>query len=277
MDEATSDVYLSLLASAGIVVGRDEWNACHGATAPPVEPIDDPCDGHPTFPFRPVDWIDDVPCFSRRQFDTCDPETLGYDVYFVKEISEADARACVPTWEQEAAWRRFKRPPHRYSRLYRLRRTLAYSIGAAGDLPPGHERIRLPAKIRTSRRHIYNHVRKQLRDLFKGTHRASRYYASIPYLIATLTNRRWHVSTGQWSAIMADAGRLHYAFDRLVKAGRLKRRRFPKMQFVVLKLMQRHKVVPPYHVPWARTSIKRRQLATLTGSLDNAVETPPCP
>lgn len=263
--DVSDHAYLELLASVGVTVTLDEWKATHDR---PIDLIPDH-PGEAVFPLRPVAWTDDhVPCFSRRQYDMVRPEDVGYDCYQIHETTPSDASPVALSYADELELKRHARPVHRYNRLYRLKRTLAFTIGCAGVLPPDPLPT-IAVDVLMSRRRIYNHVRKLLRTQYKGTVHASLYYASIPYIIAQLTNRRWKVTTTQFASVLDLATKLHFAFNALVRTGGTARHRFPKMQFVILQLLDRFHIVPPYRVPWARTSIKRRQLASLVSELNS--------
>jgi hypothetical protein len=267
------DPYIDLLETVGVVVSPDEWEVLHAWRTRTTDVPDVPA----PFPHLPVDPVsydtdarrDAVPVFTRSQCNECAPEVFGWDRYRVIEDREA-AWTVKPSYEQEVSWKRWHRPIHRYDRPYRIRRTLLHVIGQDGTCPPdllAFLKARLPVDLVLSRS-IYERVRSFLKK-----HRWVHLYASIPYIVSQLGGSRWRVTGTQYQRVYADALQLHRLFDLFRSQDRLGlRRRFPKMQFVILRLLHRHGVVPPYFMPWARTYIKRRQLRTLLITL----ETQPC-
>lgn len=256
--------YLQLLKELGIDVTQDEWNAAqpleHQITPPPPPPS--------KLPDVPLYTTNGHPTFSRSQIDQCAPEVFGFQFYDVVEDAEA-AHPLVLSYDDEQYYRANYRPIHRYSRSYRLRWTLAHVVGHVGQAPSSilqhlHELVQKePLKIHGRGAHDF------VRTALKAIHGGSRYYLSIPWLIKRLGGPKWVLSDATYMQILQVADTLHRAFDRLRQQGVLSsRKRFPKMEYVLLKIIDAHGVPPPYKVPWARTSIKRRQLATLVTTLE---------
>lgn len=266
------DPHLQLLRELGIHLSREEWEAAHPELSPTWEK------GEPTLlPVKPHHYDpptaenpDPLPVFTSSQVAWCDPECYGWTQYEVVE-DEATAHPFCLSYDDERYYRANHRPVHRYSRPYRLRWTLAHVVGHVGKLPDElHRRLkeevaRHPHVIEG--RGAYEWVRHRLKA--EG---ASQLYLSIPMIVRVLGGPRWKVSERQYGSVLADALALHKTFDALARSGRLVRRRFPKMQFVLLRLLDRHGVAPPYRVLWARTSIKRRQLRRFLRRLDRIVD-----
>lgn len=258
-----TDTYLELLNELGIEVDAAAWAetqkefAAGPREAPP-----------PTLlPVKPDHYAaGGLPVFTSSQVAWCDPEVYGWDDYEVVE-DEATAHPYVLSWTDEQYYWGNRRNVHRYSRLYRVRWTLGHVVGHLGKLPPGteaHLRDRLreePGAVHG--RGAYEWVRRRLKETGE-----SALYLSIPYAVRQLGGPRWKVTDAQYNAVLEDAYALCKTFDALRKAGRVGRRRFPKIQYVLLRLLDRHGVAPPYKVLWARTSIKRRQLRGLLARLD---------
>ena len=253
-----TDPYLELLAAVGIHIDPAEWNAAHPLWSEPRGPT--------KLPTHPIGFDEDAyPIFSRSQIDECAPEVFGFDTYTVVEDPDA-AHPYALNYEDELHWYRWHRPIHRYSRPYRIRRALAHVVGCCGPLPPPEIQEALRADLDENAlrsRGVYNSVRALLK---KGRH--TRFYASIPYIITQLGGPHWKVSTEQYARVLEDAIQLHrlFEFRKPDLHGRL---RFPKIQFVLLRLLDRHRVAAPYNVPWARTFIKRRQLCGLVTQLES--------
>jgi hypothetical protein len=263
--------YLDLLKELGIEVSTEQWNAAH--TDDTRHYISPPPSPPPLLPTKPaLGYIDGHPIFTRSQIDQASPEVFGFQFYDVVE-DEPAAHPWVLSYDDEQYYRANYRPIHRYSRSYRLRWTLAHVVGHVGQAPDTVLNVvRTALAAQPSRIHCrgaHDFVRTQLKTLPHG----SKYFLSIPWIIRRCGGPRWQISDRVYMDVLRDAEGLHRAFDNLRQQGVLeKRRRFPKMEYVLLRLLDFHGVSSPYKVPWARTSIKRRQLAVLVSSLAN----PPC-
>jgi hypothetical protein len=251
------DPILQLLHEQGIDVDPSEWITLDprpGGYSP--RPRYDP----PPLPTQPCYYDeDDLPVFTKSQLNNCAPEVFGYERYSIVEDAEA-AHPFGLNYADEVHWRRWHRPIHRYDRPYRIRRTLAFVTGYDCQAVPEDVLRQLKRYVTTADLmswHIYDRVRALLKRW-----RLAPWYSSIPHIIVRLGGPRWRVSTDQFRRVSEDALTLHRRFDHFRRQERLQgnRRRFPKMQFVLLRLLDRHGVHPPYRVPWARTYIKRRQL-----------------
>jgi hypothetical protein len=268
------DPYIGLLDSVGVVVSPEEWQLLHAWRTREATPDPVPSSRLPVDPL----WYDTdasrdpLPVFTRSQCDECAPEVFGWDRYRVIEDRES-TWPLQASYEQEVSWKRWHRPIHRYDRPYRIRRTLLHVIGYSGVCPPdllAFLKQRLP-QDRLLSRSIYERVRGLLK-----AHRWVHMYASVPYIIKCLGGPRWNVTGEQYLKVYADALQLHRLFELFRSQNRLgTRRRFPKMQYVVLRLLHRHGVVSPFFMPWARTYIKRRQLRILLTALEDQPCYPP--
>lgn len=251
------NTYLTLLAGLGIDIPVEVWNDTHG-----IEP--EPQPQHPIS--REPQYFDenDTPVYTASQLDWNRPEDVGVHDFIVVE-DDFHAHPFALNYHDEIYYRANHRPKHRYSRPYRIRWTFSHLIGLTGKLPQGvRQRLLNSVTGETLQgRNAHEWVRSCLK---KWGHKEL--YLSVPYIVARLGGPKWRVSTKQTMAVYDDAIRLHTVFDALRKQGRLGRQRFPKMQYVLLKLLDRHGVVAPYRVPWARTCIKRRQLRDFLTRLD---------
>lgn len=277
---AAQNTYLTLLSELGIDIPPEEWADCHPPSDP--EPLTTP-----RLPCRPAGWDGELPVFTSSQVAWCDPDHYGFHRYEVVEDDEA-AHPLALSYADERYYAANHRPVHRYSRPYRLRWTLCHVIGHLGKFPgilEGWLRDRLETSGRPEvigTRNAYEWVRTQLRSPAArsrfGRGWPQRMYRSIPLIVRELGGPRWTVTPDQFAAVVEDALQLHRTFDALRRADKLGRQRFPKMQYVLLRLLDRHGVAPPYRVLWARTCIKRRQLGRLlhrlqdVGALPHLVE-----
>ena len=256
-----TNTYLELLRELGIDIPEADWNRIHGIEPEPTRPKH-PSNREPLY----VDETDGIPVYTASQLEWNLPEHDGVVDYRVVE-DDYHAHPFALNYHDELYYRANYRPRHRYSRPYRIRWTLSHLIGSTGKLPPGvADRLRNtlppPGDVLHSRS-AHEWVRTCLKKW-----RHTELYLSVPYIVARLGGPRWRVSSRQVRDVYDDAIRLHTVFDTLRKQGRLGRQRFPKLQYVLLKLLDRHGVVPPYRIPWARTSIKRRQLRDFLTTLD---------
>jgi hypothetical protein len=254
------DSWLDLLKSVNVDISREDWAEHH--------PQPEVAEARTEPGMDPVFVHDDVPYFSAAQVDWCDPSVFGHEDFGVVEDADS-AHPMVLSWADEQYYRANYRAKHRYSRPYRLRWTLAHVVGYYGKcnadvLAQLRERQAGERKDVMRTRGAYEWVRKQLALLGQ-----SKLNLSIPSLVRRLGGPSWRVTSAQYYAVLDDAERIHRAFERDKGA----RKRFPKMQYVLLRALDRHGVVPPYFVRWARTSIKRRQLADCLAVLDDE---PPC-
>lgn len=243
--------YLDLLAELGIVIPEQEWNEAHNITPEeprqPHEPVD-------------IDSVSGLPVFTTAQLEWCEPEQYGYDKYQVIE-DELTAHPFALDYDQELYYAaNYNNAIHRYSRQYRLRWVLGHLVGQLGKAPKDVEQ-RLRAELCREgsdvlwTREAYEWVRGRLRKW-----KLSQLYLSVPHIVSRLGGARWRVSLKQYTQVVEEATRLHKIFDSMKRQGKLQRQRFPPLLFVLLYLLDRHGVMPPYRIPWARTLIRRREL-----------------
>ncbi|KAI8998452.1 hypothetical protein BC832DRAFT_542167 [Gaertneriomyces semiglobifer] len=256
-----SNTYLSMLAELGIEVSPDEWNSAHNV------PNDPAPRSPPLLPSEPAYYDSDddhLPIFTSSQIAWCDPEPFGYHRYCVVEDEET-AHPMVMDYQDEQQWKMNRQRTHHYDRLYRIRRTFFQLLGhATTKLPPTLEsdlKKHIHGSLLMSR-NIYEVIRKYLKQ-----RKLPHLYPAIPLLISRLGGPRWNVPYHKVQLVLEDAFQLHRTFDYLKKQGSLGRQRFPKVQYVVLMLLHRHTILPPYRIPWARTSIKRKQLSQLLSNM----------
>lgn len=249
-----SNAHLQLLAELGIDIPESTWNSVHDI----VPPEDEPIYYTTTLPTQPHHWEDDLPVFTSSQLEWAQPEVFGFDRYQVIEDNVA-AHPLVLSYDDEQYYWGNHRPIHRYSRPYRLRWTLGHILGWSGKLEKEVEE-RLRQRLTQTPdvifgRKAFEWVRAQLKK-----DRLTQLYMSIPYIVHRLGGPRWRVSFDVYEKVYGDALKLHHTFQQLFHQKLIRRQRFPKMQYVLLRLLDAHGVVPPYRVLWARTVIKRRQL-----------------
>jgi hypothetical protein len=162
-------------------------------------------------------------------------------------------------YEQELHFKLNHRRIHRYDRCYRFRWTFAHQIAADGKAPAyclSLLRKQISQADLHSRR-AYECVRRSLKKLD-----AAKLYISIPLIIKALGGPSWVISHKQMRQISKKTKFFNRACARIGNEGqlycrifntlaeRLKRKRFPKMQFIMMHLFHKHGVVTPYKVYW---------------------------
>ncbi len=250
------DGWLALFAELGLDVDADEWRAANPQLYPSPPPAS------PTLPSAPHHYDKDgTPIFTSEQIEWGMPEQFGHTTYLVAETARS-AHPFALDYNDEVAVAINHKRAHIYDRYYRMRWTFEHMVGCHGNVTPlelDEIRGRIdPSVVQT--RGVYEHIRKTIKRL-----RWPHLYISIPHIIRQLGGSSWTVRNEQAYSILRQAKTLHHYFN--VQKGKLGRQRFPKLQYVLLRLMDLHEIVPPYKVPWARTSVKRRQLGALFAQL----------
>lgn len=202
---------------------------------------------------------DGVPVFSNLQIDDYGlPEYWGYEVYRVSESREANLVTDYKM-EQELFFRKI----HRYSRVARFKVCLFNILGERGIIP---QMVRTMVKnyLKPTSKDKWNDTRKILKHFKQQKH-----YDQIPSILRCLSYGRCFPSLTclQFEALITDFMNLSEKFDRTKK--KYKRRYFPNIRFIVLKLLELHGITPIYPIPLVRTSRKLKSLQELWGLLIN--------
>lgn len=202
------------------------------------------------YPMKPVRMDPDgVPVFTNHQIDDYGfPEHWGYEMYRI--VENRDTMDMKTDFKMETSY--YKRPIHRYCRRIRFMNTLHQLLGDKGKVPDwviGIVQTYLkPGDVWNLTRNILKHYRLRL------------YYNRIPFIVQqiTKTNSTKPVHSEQYEAIMKDFDRFCYLFDQHKET--LKRKYFPNMRFMALKLMEKHGIEMNYSIPLTRTHRKRKDL-----------------
>lgn len=202
---------------------------------------------------------DGVPVFSNLQIDDYGlPEYWGYEVYRVLESREANLVTDYKM-EQELFFRKI----HRYSRVARFKVCLFNILGERGIIP---QMVRTMVKnyLKPTSKDKWNDTRKILKHFKQQKH-----YDQIPSILRCLSYGRCFPSLTclQFEALINDFMHLSEKFDRTKKT--YKRRYFPNIRFIVLKLLELHGITPIYPIPLVRTSRKLKSLQELWALLIN--------
>jgi hypothetical protein len=154
---------------------------------------------------------------------------------------------------------------HRYDRVYRLKVTLSNLCGLTGTPPKwlmNYINTELKIKILNKPNKAYMIIYTYLRKKKWG-----KFYYCIADIIYQITKIRWKINYEIYEKIINSFLVLHNTFKYY--SNRLKRIRFPKMQFVCLILLELENIKQPYYIPLAKT---KRRLANLKNLFDNLQE-----
>jgi hypothetical protein len=201
---------------------------------------------------------------AERSKKTVYPE---YEDYYVYEDPIPIFKLENNYWERSQA----KRATHFYSRTVRFRSYLYHIIGSLGTTPdiPISEilaDIELKRRIQTNPSEAYELVYEYLR---KRKRRKS--YISIPWIINCLGGPRWKISYEILSRVETKFIILHTNFNNL-KTKIFNRIRFPKLQYVVLRMLLDEGVEFPYNIPLTRTQKRQTNLDVIYHTMKRDIE-----
>lgn len=195
---------------------------------------------------------DGINIFTTRQIDDYGmPELWGYTKYQVIEIRDNFVSDYKIEQERQFTF------THRYSRIDRFKVTLLNLLGERGNIPD-YVLTMVKTYLKPDSVDKWNDTRKLLKHFKK-----SRYYDNIPLILKQLKYVRCfpELKYSQIHLIMSDFQRISSFFEQHKHT--YKRRYFPNMRFVVLKLLQKYGFTPAYPIPLVRTERKRKTLEAL--------------
>lgn len=207
---------------------------------------------------KPIRYEGKVAVFSNLDIDDYGmPELYGFTNYIVVESREA---VLVTDYKMEHSYDLI--PIHRYSRLSRFKTTLLRLVGEKSNVP---EYIINAVRI---------YLKKDSTDLWNDTRKIlkcykwSKYYDYIPAILARLNLCRMLKITGfKIEEIVQDFQLLVTKFESCKHL--YKRRYFPNIRFIVLKLLELHGCLHDYPIPFVRTDRKLLSLTLLWNQLVN--------
>jgi hypothetical protein len=257
--------YLQLLRSVGVPIDPD-FAVRFESAYPYARPQSVP---EPTLlPTVPFDVREDgVPVFTSSQYDWQRPEDNGWQEYEIVETAES-AHPILTSVEEDPSLLKHVtrgRRKHVYDRIYHFKWTLYHTLGLMGA-PVETDLLRdLEESIggAVTGDDVYVRLHAELKRRKMG-----HLYLSIPSLIQRMGGATWVVPHGLLDRIETDFRILHRAFT--INKETLRRRRFPKLLFVVLALLDERRVAPPYRIPWAHTAHHDHKLAVLYNKLSSA-------
>jgi len=207
---------------------------------------------------KPLRFENEVAVFSSRDIDDYGmPEHYGYEKYIVIESREANM---VYDFKMEHSYDLV--PIHRYSRISRFKSTLLKLIGEKSNIP---EQVIVVCKhyLKPDSKDLWNDTRKILK-----CHKWSVYYDFIPSILCKLGY--WpilKISASRIDAIINDFKLLVEKFENSKHL--FKRRYFPNIRFIVLKLLEYHGFLHEHPIPFVRTERKLVSLSLLWEHLLN--------
>ncbi len=207
---------------------------------------------------KPLRYEDDVAVFSSIDIDDYGmPELYGFTNYIVVESREANL---VTDYKMEHTYDLI--PIHRYSRLARFKTTLLRLVGEKTNIPD-HIIKACRIYLKPDSKDLWNDTRKILK-CFKW----SKYYDYIPAILCKLNLcRMLKISANKIEEIINDFKLLVQKFNQTKHL--YKRRYFPNIRFIVLKLLEYHGCLHDYPIPFARTE---RKLISLTNLWEDLIK-----
>jgi hypothetical protein len=204
---------------------------------------------------KPIRFEYDVPVFSSRDIDDYGmPEHHGYLRYIVVESREANL---VTDYKMEHAYDLI--PIHRYSRLARFKSTLLKLLGEKTKIPDTV--IDACKYLNKDTQDLWNATRKILKE-----NKWSIYYDFIPAILSRLgLYPMLKITSQKFEEILNDYRSLCTKFEQTKHLH--KRRYFPNIRFIVLKLLEHHGCLHDYPIPFVRTDRKLLSLNLLWDNL----------
>jgi hypothetical protein len=199
---------------------------------------------------------DGMPVFTSTQIDDYGlPDFWGYK--FFRVIDGGATYVTDYKMEQE----RYFQKIHRYSRFARFKVCLLNILGERGKIPTYIMQI-MKTYLKPDSMDKWNDVRKLLKHF-----KQRRFYDQIPMIVKLLNYGRCFpaINSQQLEGICNDFKCLSDRFESHKET--YKRKYFPNIRFVVLKLLELHDMKPNYPIPFLRTSRKRKLLDTLWDEL----------
>jgi hypothetical protein len=227
--------------------------------------------GTSIFPTEPRSYTESGKAvFTSSQLEWGFPEDFGWDKEYEVIEEEHSAHPLGLDYNDEVQLQR-RRPVHRYCRRERFKTVLAQLMGYTGfNISKKESRYsdtKLPKKIKeilprnikyTPKSQMWETVRDALKE-----NNYHIYYNRIPAILAGLSmlDYRQGRNTGKFAMIMKDFERMHEVFYE-IRLG-LKRKYFPSLRYVALRLMEKHGVEMPIKIPLTRTVQKRVELGSV--------------
>lgn len=190
----------------------------------------------------PLRYEGETAVFSNLQIDDYGmPEYYGFDNYIVIESREA---ILVTDYKMEQSYDLVL--THRYSRLARFKSTLLKLVGEKSNIP-AHVIAACKIYLKPNSTDLWNDTRKILK-----CYKWSAYYDYIPSILYSLgLCPLLKISAKKIEEIVNDYRLLDEKFETTKHIH--KRRYFPNIRYIVLKLLEHHGCLHNFPIPFVRT------------------------
>ncbi len=209
---------------------------------------------------QPIRFDDKVAIFDTDQIDLFGPpELYGYTNY---QVIESSAHM-VADWSFEQGRER-ARPIHRYNRVERFEFTLAQLLGLRGDIPYYVMAVMEYADKTPDK--CYNSIRSILKH-----YKFRKYYNRIPQIMFRLglgNVFEWDRTDTTYRAIVNDFRKLQALFEQKKKF-EWKRKYFPPLRFIAIKLIERYGGKCNFDINFIRTKRKQKSLGDIWTGFEN--------
>jgi|WetSurMetagenome_2_1015567.scaffolds.fasta_scaffold00451_23 hypothetical protein len=193
-----------------------------------------------------------------------------YEDYYVYDDLEHTYKLENNYWERTQA----KRKPHLYCRKIRFRSYLFHILGVLGTSPD------IPISKLCSSKKLRNRIMKDPENSYEIIYRylrkrkARRTYISIPWIISCLGGPRWNeIPYDVCTTILGKFNILHNNFNTYKKII-FNRLRFPKLHYIVLKMLMDEGIKFPYTIPLTRTRKRQPVLDSMYNWIKHDLEIP---
>lgn len=199
---------------------------------------------------------DGTPCFTTNDVDDYGfPELYGFEIY---RIIDSRDKPMVSDFKMEHQYD--LRPIHRYDRIARFKSTLFNIIGERGSVP--EHVVNMVSQYIGDTTDPWNDCRRILKH-----YKQRAYYNRIPFIINRLKLGKGYKVLGS-TIIDEIINKFKSISDKFERAKDvLKRRYFPNIRFIVLKLLEHYNIETGYTVPLVRTARKNKTLNLLWDDL----------
>jgi len=193
-----------------------------------------------------------------------------YEDYYIYDDLIPEYKVETNYWERSQA----KRKPHLYCRKIRFRSYLFHILGVLGTSPD------IPIEKLSSSKKLRNRILKNPENSYEIIYRylrkrkARRTYISIPWIISCIGGPKWNeIPYDICRTILEKFNTLHNNFN-VYKKVNFNRLRFPKLHYIVLKMLIDEGVKVPYTIPLTRTKKRQVVLDSMYNWLKHDMEIP---
>ncbi len=210
-------------------------------------------------PYQPVDHDHGVPVFNSEQLKVYGvPDNYGCFDYIVIELSET-VSPYVTDWDMDQERYGSLRPIHHYNRVKRFESVIYQLLSARGEVP---DEVILFVKL-----HGYNTDKDLIWDEIRNILKMQgwrRYYNRIPTILSRLgfpLKINYGNRTDTIDLIIREFRRISMNFETMFPVeGKKRKKYFPNIRFVALKLLEHYDTEFEYNIPFVRTPRKVKSM-----------------